>query len=184
MVLYVFYATLSPLPYLRPPDAARQAQIDGHRPIGILLRRRSVLPRLFLRHRLLPQFRRGRQFLPAAIARASILTQHDPPPTPPLPPPPAAAAMPPGPPPPPSHPIEFTPPPAAPRRSGGTTSCSDAQMLASYMPLKKPKPMVANTNTVTLNVHPVSSRKGTPVNNPTSCVHMRPRPSLRTQPSA
>src|ERR1035437_7031579 len=95
MVLYVFYATLSPLPYLRPPDAARQAQIDGHRPIGILLRRRSVLPSLFLRHRLLPQFRRGRQFLPAAIARASILTQHDPPPSASSVPRPTPAATPP-----------------------------------------------------------------------------------------
>src|ERR1035437_6584518 len=31
---------------------------------------------------------------------------------------------------------------------------------------------------------PGESRKGTPANNPTACVHMRPRPSLRTQPSA
>src|ERR1035437_2793199 len=120
MVLYVFYATLSPLPYLRPPDAARQAQIDGHRPIGILLRRRSVLPRLFLRHRLLPQLRRGRQFLAAAIAVPSILTQHDslpsassvPRPTPAATPPPRRPPT--GPPAPPPSPTPPPPPPLPP----------------------------------------------------------------------
>src|ERR1017187_1363124 len=102
----------------------------------------------------------------------------------PMPHTPDADAMATGATPPPSQPTEFITPTAVARRWGGTTSCSDAQILASYMPLKKPNPMVANTNTVTLKVQPVSSRKGTPANNPTACVHMRPRRSLRTQPSA
>src|SRR4029453_11575865 len=64
----------------RAANSARQAQIDRHRPIGILFRQRSVLARFFLRHRLLPQFRRGRGFLSPAGAEASIFTQHDLPP--------------------------------------------------------------------------------------------------------
>src|ERR1035437_6745640 len=102
----------------------------------------------------------------------------------PIPHTPDADAMATGATPPPSHPMEFITPTAVARRSAGTTSCSDAQMLASYMPLKNPNPMVANTNTVTLNVHPVSTRNGTPANTRTACFHMRPRRSFRTQPSA
>src|SRR5450759_5800731 len=142
---------LSPLPYLRPPDPAGQAQIDGHHPIGILLRRGPILPRLLLRHRLLPQLRRGRQFLPAAIAEASILTQHGSPPSASSAPRPSPAALPPLRRPPTSQtgtcpfPTRPTPtpwPPAPPRRPAiqSTSSRPPPSPAAPAAPRHAPRP--------------------------------------------
>src|SRR5690349_18670762 len=77
-------------------------------------------------------------------------------------------------PPPPNQPTVFIQPAALPRASGGTTSNSDAKMLPSYSPLKKPQEVSATINHPTEFVSPHNTTKGAPQISPNACTMSRP----------
>src|SRR5260370_23869787 len=77
-------------------------------------------------------------------------------------------------PPPPNQPIVFIQPAALPRASGGTTSKSDAKILPSYNPLKKPQNVRATIIHPTEFVKPHSTTKGAPQISPNACTMSRP----------
>src|ERR1051325_10224713 len=71
-------------------------------------------------------------------------------------------------PPPPSQPTRFIQPAALPLASGCTTSNSEAKILPSYIPLKKPQKVRATISHPTEVVSPHNTTKGAPQINPSA----------------